>query len=59
MLDKLAGGFFGNKSIRRFAEQNKVDLLICGHLHENFGKEDKIGKTKVINPGPFGRILIV
>src|SRR3989338_4277221 len=31
--------------------------VISDHLHENAGKEDKIGKTKVINPGPFGKIL--
>ncbi|MAG91497.1 hypothetical protein CMO83_02375 [Candidatus Woesearchaeota archaeon] len=56
-LDKLVEGHCGNKSIRQFVEKNKVDLLICGHLHENFGKEDKIGKTKIINPGPYGKII--
>ena len=58
-VDRLVEGHCGNKSIRNFVEKNKVDLLICGHLHENFGKEDKIKNTKVINPGPFGKILIV
>lgn len=58
-LDKLIQGHCGSKSIRHFAEKNKVDLLICGHLHENFGKEDRIKKTKVINPGPFGKIVVV
>ena len=56
-LDKLGDGHCGNKSIRHFAEKNKISFLICGHLHENFGKEDKIGKTKVINPGPFGKMI--
>ena len=56
-LDKLVGGHCGNKSIRKFIEKNKIDFLICGHLHENFGKEDKIKKTKIINPGPFGKIV--
>lgn len=58
-LDKLVGGHSGNKSIRSFVEKNKIDLLICGHLHENFGKEDKIKKTRIINPGPFGKIVVV
>ena len=58
-LDKLVQGHCGNKSIRQFIDKNKIDLLICGHLHENFGKEDKIGKTKIINPGPFGKIIQV
>lgn len=56
-LDKLIQGHCGNKSIRHFVEKNKVDLLICGHLHENFGKEDKIKRTKIINPGPYGKIV--
>ena len=58
-LDKLIQGHCGNKSIRNFVQKNKIDFLICGHLHENFGREDKIGKTKAINPGPFGKIIIV
>ncbi len=58
-LDKLVDGHCGNKSIRHFIEKSKIDFLICGHLHENFGKEDSIGKSKIINPGPFGKILVV
>ena len=58
-LDKLSRNYAGNKSIRNFIEKYKIDLHVCGHLHENFGKEDKLGKTKIINPGPFGKILIV
>lgn len=58
-LDKLIQGHCGNKSIRNFIGKNKIDLLICGHLHENFGKEDKIGKTKIINPGPFGNTIVI
>ena len=58
-LDKLVEGHCGNKSIKKFVGKNKVDLLICGHLHENFGKEDKIKKTKIINPGPFGKIIFI
>ncbi|MBI2649794.1 metallophosphoesterase [Candidatus Woesearchaeota archaeon] len=58
-LDKLIQGHCGSKSIRHFVEKNRIDLLICGHLHENFGKEDKIKKTKIVNPGPFGKIIII
>ena len=58
-LDKLGINHAGNRSIRDFAGKYKIDLLVCGHLHENFGKEDKIGKTKIVNPGPFGKIVYV
>ena len=56
-LDKLGRNHAGNKSFRNFAEKNNIDVMISGHLHENFGKEDKIKKAKVINPGPFGKII--
>ena len=56
-LDKIGKNYCGNKSITKFLNKNKIDCLICGHLHENFGKEDRIGKTKMINPGPFGKIV--
>lgn len=56
-LDKLTRDYCGNKSIRHFIEKNDIELVICGHLHENFGKEDKINKTKIFNPGPFGKII--
>ncbi len=58
-LDRIGKDHCGNKSIRNFIEKNKIDFLICGHLHENFGREDKIGKTRIINPGPFGKIVEV
>jgi len=58
-LDKIAGEACGNKSIKNFILKIKPDLVISGHLHENAGKEDKINKTKLINPGPFGKIIEV
>ncbi len=56
-LDKLPGGYCGNKSIRKFIEKCQPIYAFCGHIHENFGKQDKIKKTVVINPGPFGKVL--
>ncbi len=54
-LDKLGKEHAGNKSFTEFLEKNKIDLMICGHLHENEGNIDKVGLTTVINPGPKGR----
>src|SRR3989344_847908 len=56
-VDKIAGQYSGNKDITDFIKNNKIDYVICGHLHENFGKRDKIKKTIVINPGPYGKII--
>jgi uncharacterized protein len=58
-LDKIIDGHCGNKSVRNFIIKSKPDIAFSGHIHENNGKEDKIGKTRVINPGPYGKIVIV
>ena len=56
-VDLIVGSHCGNKTFRNFVIKNKIDLYICGHLHETFGKKDKIKKTEVINPGPYGKII--
>ena len=56
-LDLIVDNHCGNKTIRDFIIKNKIDLNICGHLHETFNKKDKIKKTEVINPGPYGKII--
>ncbi|MBL7055824.1 metallophosphoesterase [Candidatus Woesearchaeota archaeon] len=58
-LDLIIGEHCGNKTFLKFIKKNKINLHLCGHLHENFGKKDKIGKTKTINPGPYGEIIII
>lgn len=47
----------GSKAIRNFIEKYQPDYCICGHFHENEGKEDKIGRTRIINPGPAGKVI--
>jgi len=50
-------GKVGSKSIRNFIKKYQPLYCITGHIHENFGKRDKIGKTEIINPGPEGEII--
>jgi len=56
-LDLIVGSHCGNKTLKHFIVKNKVDLYICGHLHENFGKIDNVKGTEIINPGPYGKII--
>jgi uncharacterized protein len=56
-LDLIVSNHCGNKTFRNFVAKNKIDIYICGHLHENFGKKDHIKKTHVLNPGPYGKII--
>ena len=46
--DELPFGHVGSKAISKFVD--RVDLIVCGHIHEAKGSE-KIGKTVVVNPG--------
>lgn len=56
-LDTVGREHVGNKSISNFIKENKIDLTICGHLHENSGHIDKIDKSTIINPGPYGKLI--
>ena len=58
-LDLILDQSAGSKSIRQFIKLVQPKLVICGHLHENFGIKDRIDKTRIINPGPWGAVLIV
>lgn len=56
-VDGILKEHAGNKSIRNFIIKQKPILNITGHLHENAGKTDKLARTKIINPGPKGKVL--
>lgn len=58
-VDRIMGQHCGNKTIRQFIVKTKPDLVICGHLHETAGIEDKVSKTFIINPGPYGRVITI
>jgi Icc-related predicted phosphoesterase len=58
-LDKLMDGHTGNKSIKDFIKDQKPSYSFHGHIEENNGATDKIGKTVIINPGPEGKIIVV
>lgn len=44
--------YTGSHSIREFIEHTQPLLCLCGHIHESAGT-DRIGKTIIVNPGPF------
>ncbi len=56
-LDKVLDTHCGSRSLRKAIIQVKPSLVLCGHIHENQGKADRIGRTRVLNPGPFGMRL--
>jgi Icc-related predicted phosphoesterase len=55
--DALMRGHCGSKSYRHFITERKINLVICGHIHENSNTKTVLGKTLIINPGPKGTLI--
>ena len=49
--------FKGSDAVRKAIEEFKPDILLCSHVHEAEGIEEKIGNTLVINVGRHGKII--
>jgi Icc-related predicted phosphoesterase len=56
-MEKLSRFVPGSDAVRKAVESFKPDILLCGHVHEAEGLEEKIGKTRVINVGRKGKII--
>ncbi|MFH1133131.1 MAG: metallophosphoesterase [Nanoarchaeota archaeon] len=56
-LDRIGHDHCGNRSFIPILKSGLVDLLVCGHFHDNEGEEDRIGNALAVNPGPKGRLL--
>jgi Icc-related predicted phosphoesterase len=47
----------GSRLVRQVVETLRPALVVCGHYHQDFGKEAHVGPSRIVNPGPGGRIL--
>jgi len=47
----------GSIGLRKAIEATKPAVVICGHVHEAEGIEEKIGNTLVVNVGKKGRLI--
>jgi len=53
------GSHFGSEALLRAIEAKRPRLAVCGHIHESWGCESKVGDTPVHNLGPKGTWLEV
>ena len=58
-LDFLGTGHKGSKTVTQAIKFLRPGLFVCGHLHQNFKVRDRIGQTRMINPGPDGELVEV
>ncbi len=59
MMEKFSKFVPGSIGVRKAIDNLKPDILLCSHVEEASGLEEKIGKTKVINVASHGRIIEV
>jgi Icc-related predicted phosphoesterase len=51
------GGHFGSPALLEGIEERRPRIAVCGHIHESWGCESRIGETPVRNLGPTGTWL--
>lgn len=56
-MERFTDLFPGSTGLKRAIDKFKPDVVLCSHVHEAEGLEEKIGKTKVINVGKKGKII--
>ncbi len=51
------GNVRGSQSIRDTIEAKQPKLVICGHIHSDWGKQDTLGRSQIVNAGPRGVVV--
>jgi Icc-related predicted phosphoesterase len=54
-----SGDHFGSEALLRAIEEKRPRLAVCGHIHESWGCESRVGETPLHNLGPKGTWLEV
>ena len=53
-VDESRGRRLGSRAVLEAIEAKRPPLALCGHIHESWGEEARIGSTRVVNLGPSG-----
>ncbi|MBI4016210.1 MAG: metallophosphoesterase family protein [Candidatus Aenigmarchaeota archaeon] len=57
-LDRVYNHYSGNYSFTKCIKKHKnIILALSGHIHETFGRKDRLGSAVLLNPGPEGVLV--
>tara|TARA_Y100000310_G_C20596154_1_gene770617 strand:- start:355 stop:975 length:621 start_codon:yes stop_codon:yes gene_type:complete len=57
LMENFSNIFPGSDGVKKAIDTFKPDVILCSHVHEAEGIEEKIGKTTVLNVGKKGKII--
>lgn len=52
-----SGRIRGSSAIRAAVESKEPKLVVCGHIHSDWGKQCTLGQTRIVNAGPAGVVI--
>jgi len=53
--DRASGGqHVGSTAVRECVLEKEPALVVCGHIHDSWGQQVRLGKSMVVNAGPAG-----
>lgn len=52
-----SGRIRGSQAIRAAIEAKQPKLVVCGHIHSDWGKQVELGPTRILNAGPAGVVI--
>jgi Icc-related predicted phosphoesterase len=53
-VDTADGEHLGSEAVLEAIERARPRIAVCGHIHDCWGQESRIGPTRVLNLGPDG-----
>jgi len=57
LMEKLSQFIPGSEGVQKAVEELQPDILLCGHVHEAEGIEEKLGNTLIINVSRKGKVI--
>jgi Icc-related predicted phosphoesterase len=51
------GRIRGSQSVREIIESKQPTLVVCGHIHSDWGKQVQLGSSVILNAGPGGIVI--
>jgi Icc-related predicted phosphoesterase len=58
-VDMAFGRHLGSRAILDTIVSKAPPLAICGHIHQCWGQESRVGDSLIVNVGPRGRMLSI